>query len=321
MSIQSRFEGLFIPTVTPFDAGLELDVQSLDRLARHQASISGVAGLVSTARIGEGTVLRPEEKIKVYEVVGKAVHAHGKLHIATIAPQSTAEAIEILHKLEQLPVDAVMIFPPLLLAWGKVGADLKVKFFEDVSSVTRLPIVLFQVPVASYWFDPETVARIAELPNVVAYKEASFNLELFSATTKLLKEKRSKLRVLTGNDRFVGKSYQLGAVGALIGIANLATEEWAEIDRAGRRGDHARALKLQDDLKELSELVFAEPIVEAVARIKAILREEGLIASATVRRPQLGISDAEKTQLLKSYRQLRASKIEEKTAILQAALN
>ena len=306
MDAYSKLEGLFIPTVTPFDDKLALDLKSLDRLARFQASVEGVSGLVSCARIGEGTVLRAEEKLKVHQAMGEAAHACGQLHIATIAPQSTAEAIETLGKLEALPVDAVMIFPPLLFAWGKVGGDLKLRFFEDLTRASKLPLVLFQIPVQSYWYDPETISRIAALPGVVAFKEASFSVELFSETCRQLKANGRKMRVLTGNDRFVGKSYELGAVGALIGVANLAVDRWAALDKAGRRGDYAGALAIQDELKEISHLVFAEPIVEAVARIKAILQDEGLIANAAVRPPQMGISTTERQKLVQSYRELRA---------------
>ncbi len=63
---------------------------------------------------------------------------------------------------------------------------------------------------------------------------------------------------------------------------------------------------IQEELKEVSHLVFAEPIVEAVARIKAILQDEGLIANAAVRPPQMGISTAERQKLVQSYRELRA---------------
>lgn len=305
MDPYARFEGLFIPTVTPFDDAMALDLQSLDRLARFQAGTDGVSGLVSCARIGEGTVLRPEEKLEVHRAMGEAAHACGKLHIATIAPQSTDEAIDTMRKLESLPVDAVMIFPPLLFAWGKVGGDLKLRFFEDVTRASRLPVVLFQVPVQNYWYDPETISRIAALPNVVAFKDASFSAELFGQTCERLRRDGRRMRVLTGNDRFVGRSYQLGAVGSLIGMANLAVDRWAALDRAGRSGDHETALAIQEELHALSHVVFAEPIVEAVARIKAILQDEGLIASAAVRRPQLGITAAEKQAVLRSYRDLR----------------
>jgi 4-hydroxy-tetrahydrodipicolinate synthase len=302
----AKYEGLFIPTVTPLDPLGELDLKSLGRLASYQAAIPGVAGLVSCARIGEGTVLKPEEKLKVYEVMGAAAHEHGKVHTAGIAPQSTREAIELVRALEKLPVDAAMIFPPLLFAWGKVGGELKFKFYEELVDNTALPITLFQIPVPSYWYDPDTVCRISHLKHVVSFKEASFNVDLFTETCRKLKAINSPMRILTGNDRFVGRSYQLGAVGALIGMANVAPAQWAELDRVGRQGNFERAIALQTELAPLSDLIFNEPIVEAVARIKIILKNESLVAHDTVRPPQMGVEQAEKAELLKRYATLRA---------------
>ena len=302
----AKYEGLFIPTVTPFDPAGELDLKSLGRVTRYQAGIPGVAGVVSCARIGEGTVLTLNEKLKVYEVMGAAAREHGKVHTAAIAPQSTREAIELIKTLENLPVDAVMIFPPLLFAWGKVGGDLKVKFYEDLVNDTQMPITLFQIPVQNYWYDPDTISRIAALKHIVSFKEASFNVDLFAETCRKLKASGSKMRILTGNDRFVGRSYQLGAVGALIGMANVAPDEWAELDRVGRAGDFDSALALQTKLAPMSDLIFDEPIVEAVARIKAVLKNEGLIAHDGVRAPQMGIGEAERAELLKRYAALRA---------------
>ena len=301
----SRFRGLFIPHVTPLCDDGAVDLESLERLARHQTSIDGVAGLVSCARIGEGPVLTAAEKRQVYEVSGDVARKVGKLHIATIAPQSTDEAIDLVRSLEPLPVDAVMIFPPLLLAWGKVEGELKFRFFEDIQRATNMPLVLFQVPVKSYWYDPATICRIAALDHVVAFKEASFNIDLFKETMEQLEKVQAAMEVLSGNDRFVAESYRLGASGALIGVANVATEKWAAMDIAAQQGDFDRAAALQRELESIKELVFSEPIVEAVARIKVILRHEGLIKTATVRRPQLGIPEAEQKQLLDSYRRLK----------------
>jgi len=303
----AKYEGLFIPTVTPFDAQGELDLKSLHRVASYQAAIPGVAGLVSCARIGEGTVLTLEEKLKVYEIMGAAAREHGKVHTAAIAPQSTREAIELVHALEKLPVDAAMIFPPLLFAWGKVGGALKFRFYEELVNNTALPITLFQIPVPSYWYDPDTICHISRLKHVVSFKEASFNVDLFTETCRKLKAINSPMRILTGNDRFVGQSYQLGAVGALIGMANVAPDQWAELDCLGRQSNFKRAIELQTELAPLSDLIFNEPIVEAVARIKVILKHEGLIAHDTVRPPQMGIDHAEEAELLRRYAALRAN--------------
>ena len=304
----SRFRGLFIPHVTPFNDEGALDVESLERLTAHFGAIDGVAGLVSCARIGEGPVLTGEEKRRVYEIVGKVARATGRIHIATIAPQSTNEAIALVSDLETLPVDAVMIFPPLLFAWGQVRGDLKVRFFEDVTRETTLPLVLFQIPVKSYWYDVETICRIAQMEKVVAFKEASFDINLFTETMRQLERQHASMEVLTGNDRFVAESYRLGASGALIGVSNVATERWAAMDIAAQAGNFDKAAALQKELEAVKELVFSEPIVEAVARIKVVLQHEGLIKTATIRRPQMGISEAEQKQLLDSYRALKDTK-------------
>ena len=304
-TLHERFSGLFIPHVTPFDHSGAIDLESLTRLTKHFCSLAGVAGLVSCARIGESPVLSIDEKRRVYQVSGDIARNNGKVHIATIAPQSTDEAVGLIRDLEGLPVDGVMIFPPLLFAWGNVDPDLKVRFFEDLERETKLPVVLFQVPVKSYYYDPATVCRIARLENVVAFKEASFDINLFSETVQALERDKAAMRVLTGNDRFVAESYQMGADGALIGVANVATEKWGALDFAGRAGNFEEAAALQRELESVKELVFSEPIVEAVARIKAVLQHEGLIQTAFVRRPQLGISDDEQKQLLESYGALK----------------
>ena len=316
-AIHERFSGLFVPHVTPFHDDGSLDPESLTRLTHYFAGVRNVAGLVSCARIGESPVLSVEEKRRVYEISGKAMHDAGKVHIAAISPQSTDEAVALMHDLENLPVDGVMIFPPLLFAWGKVDPNLKVRFFEDLARETKLPVVLFQIPVKSYYYDPETICRIARFGNVVAFKEASFDIDLFTQTVNALKRDRAVMRVLTGNDRFVAESYRLGANGALIGVANVATEKWGAMDVAGRAGKFDEAAALQNELASVKELVFSEPIVEAVARIKIVLQHEGLIKTAKVRRPQLGISDGEKKQLLDSYAALKRNEFRANSATPQ----
>jgi len=317
-AIHERFSGLFIPYVTPFNDNGTLDTDSLLRLTKHFAALPGVAGLVSCARIGESPVLSLEEKRQVYEICGRVARDAGKVHIATIAPQSTDETVAIMRDLEKFAVDGVMIFPPLLFSWGKVDNNLKVRYFEDLAKETKLPVVLFQIPVKSYYYDPDTICRIARLENVVAFKEASFDIALFTNTAKQLQRDKAAMRILTGNDRFVAESYQLGAHGALIGVANVATEKWGAMDFAGRAGKFDEAIRIQKELESVKELVFSEPIVEAVARIKVVLQHEGLIKTAKVRRPQLGISDTEKKTLLESYEALKRNEFRAKS-VTQAA--
>ena len=313
-AIHESFSGLFIPYVTPFNQDGSLDAESLSRLTEtfRRSARRRRSGFLRAHRRKPGA--KHQEKRQVYEVCGKIARDAGKVHIAAIAPQSTDEAVALMRDLENLAVDGVMIFPPLLFSWGKVDNNLKVRFFEDLARETKLPVVLFQIPVKSYYYDPDTICRIARLDNVVAFKEASFDINLFTNTAKQLQRDKAAMRMLTGNDRFVAESYQFGAHGALIGVANVATEKWGAMDFAGRAGKFDEAFRIQKELESVKELVFSEPIVEAVARIKAVLHYEGLIKTATVRRPQLGISEAEKKQLLESYRALKNNEFRPQSA-------
>ena len=296
-SLHERFSGLFIPHVSPFESSGALDLESLARLTKYFRLLPGVAGLVSCARIGESPVLTLEEKRRVYEISGKAVRDAGKVHIATIAPQSTDEAVSSDARSGKPACRWRYDFSALAFRLGKGRSELESPFLRRPGGETKLPVVLFQIPVKSYYYDPDTICRIARLENVVAFKEASFDIDLFSETVQRLQRDRAAMRVLTGNDRFVAESYKLGAHGALIGVANVATEKWAAMDSAGRAGKFDEAAAIQRELESVKELVFSEPIVEAVARIKIVLQHEGLIKTAKVRRPQLGISEAEKKQL------------------------
>ncbi len=303
-----RLGGLFIPQVTPFHPDGRIDEASLHRLTGYFLAHEGVSGIVSCARIGEGPVLSWEEQCAVLRTVQSAMDGD-HWHIAAIGPRSTGEAIDQIHELERIGVSAAMIFPPLLFAWGQVPGELKYRFFRDLSEHTNLPLVLFQIPVRNYWYDIETIARIARLPNVIAMKEASFDKELFARTARRLKADGSDMTLLTGNDRFVGECLEQGAKGTLLGITNVATGEWARMMALARAGDFAGLRAAEEHLRPLQEVIFGEPIVEAVSRIKTVLRQEGIIAHAYVRPPQMGITAEEERDLLSRYEAVRAAAV------------
>ena len=94
-------------------------------------------------------------------------------------------------------------------------------------------------------------------------------------------------------------------------------------DSAERDKEVQKAIQegMQKELEAVKEIVFSEPIVEAVARIKIVLNHEGLIKMATVRRPQLGISEGEKKQLLDSYRALKKTEFHSSDSVAMAPRN
>lgn len=200
-----------------------------------------------------------------------------------------------------------MVFPPLLLAWGQVPERVKIAFWEDLAAASALPLVLFQIPLSNYWYEPVTCAEIARLDKVISMKEASFDARRYSATVEAVRDAGADMTILNGNDRFVAEGALLGAEGALIGIANLLPDAWADILRLAAEHRAAEAVALQKRLHRLQELIFREPILDAVARIKVVLADEGVIADPHVRRPQLGVDEQERKALLDGYRAVRES--------------
>lgn len=284
----SGITGLHIPVVTPMTDDGAIDESGLRSLTKHLAARDGVAGFVTSARIGEGLVLDAGEQVEVARIVRDVV-GDSVTVTATLDPRTVGEAVERIAAVQAAGADAVMLFPPLSLAWGQVPSRVRVEFWRELDATSPLPLVLFQIPVRSYWYTVEEIVEIGRLPRVVAMKDASFSMDLYRETLAALEANQVTMDVLNGNDRFVAEGSLLGSHGSLIGIANLFPELWARIHELATTGDVAAALDLQRQMRPLQELVFDEPILDAVARLKVALVEDGILDSAYVRRPQLGL--------------------------------
>ena len=189
--------------------------------------------------------------------------------------------------LENLPVDGRDDFPPLLFAWGKVDLELESPFLRKTWRVKpnyRWCSSRYRSKAITTIRKLFAASRVSRTSS--AFKEASFDINLFTETVQALKRDKAAMRVLTGNDRFVAESYKLGANGALIGVANVATEQWAALDNAGSRGQIRRSARSERARISKGIGLQRAPIVEAVARIKVVLQHEGTDQTAKVRRPQ-----------------------------------
>lgn len=291
------FSGVVVPHVTPMHEDETIDEQSLRTLVSEIADTGGLGALASCTRVGEGPVLSFEEKLAVFETVVDEVGDHEFPIVGTVAPQSTEEAVRKVSEAGETGVDAVMVIPPLLFAWGESSPEMRVRFFEELDRRTDVSLVLFQVPVESYWYEPATLAEISRLESVVAIKEASFNPVLFTNVVQALHGEGGDIAIFSGNDRFLAQSFLLGIDGALVGVANVFPERWIEMYDHARNRRFDEALAVQEDLLELKDLLFKAPIVGATSRIKFALHEMGTIDDATVRHPQPVIDEDTKEQL------------------------
>lgn len=308
MPVNSGFipTGMIVPVVTPMSEGGGVDHYSLSKLAEYFCSASGVSGLMTTSRVGEGLSLSPEEQVEVADTVAKA--AGGSIPVlAAIDTRTVQDTVRRLGLLAAVGVDCAMLLPPLWLAWGQVPPEVVVEFYMAVGEGQQLPILLFQVPVRSYWLQPATVLAISKLPGVVGMKEGSFDRPLFNTTLTTLKASNPAFRILNGNDRFVAEAAAAGSDGAILGVTNVMPSRWAALLSAAAQGDLAAASTHEATLGPLCDLLFRDPILCAVARIKTILAETGLIRSSTVRGRSLGIDSTEAQALLEEYARVSAT--------------
>jgi 4-hydroxy-tetrahydrodipicolinate synthase len=265
MSQRERFEGAFTALVTPFRDGA-IDEGALAALVEAQIA-GGIDGLVPCGTTGESATLTTEEQVRVIQLVVK--QARGRVPIvAGAGANSTAEAIELARAAREVGADATLQVTPY---YNRPSQEGLYRHFKAVAEAAPLPVVLYNVPTrTSCDLLPDTVARLADVPGIVAIKEATGST---TRATQILA--RCDLTVLSGDDFTMFPLYAVGARGVISVLSNVAprwvADMWDHV-RAGR-WDDARRLHFQ--IQPLTELLFAEPSPQP---IKTALALRGVIA-------------------------------------------
>jgi 4-hydroxy-tetrahydrodipicolinate synthase len=167
-----------------------------------------------------------------------------------------------------------------------------------------LPLIGFQFPKA--WgpdFPPETLARLADIPQFVGLKEASFDTTKTLETIDAARALPRSIGILTGSDTFIWEAMLMGCDGALIGFAGTATAELIAMHRARAARDYDRGAAIWKRLGPLARYCWRAPIRDYRPRMKEVLKLQGLIAHATVRPPQLGVDASERAHLARLARE------------------
>jgi 4-hydroxy-tetrahydrodipicolinate synthase len=170
-------------------------------------------------------------------------------------------------------------------------------YHKAIADGVGLPLIAFQFPKAfGPDFPPETLARLATIPEIIGLKEASFDTTKTIETIAAARALPRKLGIMTGSDTFICEAMVMGCDGALIGFASTATRELIEMQSAVEAKDFVRAFAIWDRLGPLARYAWRAPIRDYRPRMKEVLVMQGLIAHATVRAPQLGVDDAERAE-------------------------
>ncbi len=257
------FTGAATAIVTPMDSN-GVNYQEFERLIEWQIE-QGIDAIVSVGTTGEGSTLTDEEHKQAIkfcvDVVNKRVPV-----IAGTGSNDTAYAIELSKYAEEVGADALLLVTPY---YNKATQKGLIESFKVVADAVNIPCILYNVPSRTGCnLLPESVAILAEHPNIVAIKEACGNI---SQIAKLASLCGDKIDIYSGNDDQIIPVLSLGGKGVISVLSNIMPYETSQMCKLYMQGKTQEALKLQLDLLPLINALFCEvnpiPVKHAVYKM------------------------------------------------------
>jgi len=248
--------------VTPFRPDGALDLDSFRRLAAYLVD-HGSDGLVVCGTTGESPTLHDHEKL---ELIAAAIDAVGDRAtvVAGTGTYSTEHSAYLTEQATDLGVDGILVVTPY---YNKPPQRGIVEHFRAVAAATDKPIVVYNIPSRVVVnIEPETIAQLAELPNVAAVKQANADLEQARRIVE------TGLDLYAGDDDLILPFLELGGVGGIAVHAHIVGPQVKELIQRWKAGDHDGARELDAQLRPALELlkIQTNPIP-----IKAALNELG----------------------------------------------
>lgn len=244
------FAGSIPALVTPFRGG-SVDEAALARLVDWQIG-QGSSALVPCGTTGESATLGFDEHYRVFDVVIEATAGRVPV-IAGCGSNDTATAVRHMARAKAAGADAALVVAPY---YNRPSQDGIVAHFAHLAAQSDLPVVVYNVPGRTVTdILPETLARIATLPGVVAVKDASGDLARVTEQRRALGEHFCQL---SGNDDLWLSHAVLGGIGCISVSANVAPKLCADFAAACAAGDWSGALVLHERLFALHKAMFAD---------------------------------------------------------------
>ena len=248
------FRGTGTALITPFKKG-RVDFESLERLVEFQIR-NGVDFLVVLGTTGEATTISSTEKRKIIRFFVERVARRIPIVVGT-GSNCTQTTVELSQVALSLGADAVLIVTPY---YNKPPQDGLYEHYRTVAS--RLgsgQIIIYNVPGRTgVNILPETVIRLAEIPNIVGIKEASGNQAQVDALIKNVKRTRQDFAVLSGNDDQAFNLVNAGGDGVISVLSNVAPKETSDMIRYTLQGKTEEARRLHLQLFPLMKGLFCE---------------------------------------------------------------
>jgi 4-hydroxy-tetrahydrodipicolinate synthase len=237
------FTGAMVALVTPFQDGA-IDFDTLEELIDFQLE-GGIDAIVPVGTTGECPTLSHEEHKQVIERVVKVVNGQVPV-IAGAGSNSTAEAIELTEYSKKVGADATLQVGPY---YNKPTQEGFYQHFKAIAEEVDLPMVLYNIPSrCGAGMTPETIARLAEIDNIVAVKEASGSLDQASEIAM-----RCDITIISGDDSLTLPLASIGGKGVISVVANIVPADVKALTDLILEGDLVSARQWHKKLFALSK--------------------------------------------------------------------
>ena len=288
-----NFGRVLTAMVTPFNEDFSVNYQAAAGLAKHLVA-HGNDGLVVAGSTGEAATLSCEEKLRLFSTVLDAVGDKATV-IAGTGSNDTAASIRFTKEAEKLGVHGAMLVGPY---YNKPPQEGFYQHFSRIAAETALPIIVYNVPgrTASNILPP-TIARLSEISNIVAVKEACGNLDQIS---EIVRTAKPGFLVYSGDDGLTLPILSVGGCGIISVAGHVVAEQLQEMIAAFFAGNVKQAQALHLKLMPFFKVIF---VTTNPIPIKTAVNMIGLNAGP-LRLPLVPPTEAEAAQLKKVMQEL-----------------
>jgi 4-hydroxy-tetrahydrodipicolinate synthase len=279
--------------VTPFDKKGHIDFAKTTQLVNYLIE-NGTDSLVVAGTTGESPTLTKEEKLALFDHVVKIVNKRIPV-IAGTGSNNTYASVELTKKADQLGVDAIMVVAPY---YNKPNQEGLYQHFKAVAEATSLPVMVYNIPGRSAVnILPETIIRLSKLPNIIAVKEASGDL---NAMTRIIANTDKDFVLYSGDDSLTIPVLAIGGAGVVSVASHVIGNQMQEMVNAFFAGENEKAAKLHQHLLPVMQGLFTAP---SPAPVKTALQVTGLDVGS-VRLPLVGLTGQERAALITTLNNL-----------------
>lgn len=243
MSKAEIAHGIIAAMVTPMDDKGNINFDELRNQVNRQIN-AGISGVFTLGTNGEGYILDHDEKLKVMKAVIEEANHRVPIYVGT-GCVSTAETIELSRQAEKLGADALSVITPW---FAKASQEDLYQHYKALNDAVHIPILLYNIPARTgNALAPQTVARLADLPNIKGVKDSSGNFDNILQYIELTRGK--DFNVISGNDSLILWTLKAGGTGGIAACANVLPDIMVSIYKYYEDGDWDKARKAQDSIR------------------------------------------------------------------------